>query len=134
MLRRPERKALADLRDGSVSRAVAWYARNDRIGVQPTHLDTLVAMTDAWATDLAAGHDTALLAWRRGGVADLNRLARARWDHLGHLPGDDVKVDGSRYYAIGDRLVALAPNPRSGSLPVTTRTRSRSAPPTAGPW
>jgi len=109
-----ERKALADLRDGSVSRAVAWYARNDRIGVQPTPLDTLVAMTAAWATDLAAGHDTALLAWRRQDVADLNRLARERWDRLGRLPGDDVKVDGGRYYAVGDRLVALAPNPEAG--------------------
>ena len=37
-------------------------------------------MTDAWAADVAAGHDTALLAWRRQDVADLNRLARDQWD------------------------------------------------------
>jgi hypothetical protein len=109
-----ERKALADLRDGSVPRAVAWYARHDRIHVAPNRVDTLVAMTDAWAADVAAGHDTALLAWRRQDVADLNRLARQRWDQLGQLTGDDVKVVGGHHYAVGDRVVALAPNPDAG--------------------
>lgn len=109
-----ERRALAELRAGSVPKAVAWYARNDRVQVQSSRVDTLVAMTDAWSTDLAAGHDTALLAWRRQDVADLNRLARERWDELGRLPGDDVKVNGGRSYATGDRLVALAPNPQAG--------------------
>jgi hypothetical protein len=71
-------------------------------------------MTDAWGADLAAGHDTALLAWRRADVADLNRLARDRWDRAGHLHGDDVEVASGRWYAIGDRLVALAPNPAAG--------------------
>jgi conjugative relaxase-like TrwC/TraI family protein len=109
-----ERKALAELRDGSVPRAVAWYARHDRIHVAPNRVDALVAMTDAWAADVAAGHDTALLAWRRQDVADLNRLARQRWDQLGHLTGADVKVAGGRHYAVGDHLVALAPNPGAG--------------------
>jgi hypothetical protein len=109
-----ERKALAELRAGSVPKGVAWYARNDRIHLRPNRIDTLVAMTDAWSTDLAAGRDTALLAWRRQDVADLNRLARERWDQLGRLPGDDVKVTGGRSYTAGDRLVALAPNPEAG--------------------
>jgi len=109
-----EREALAELRAGSVPKAVAWYARSQRIQVQDTRLDTLVAMTDHWATDMDAGHDAALLAWRRDDVADLNRLARQHWDDLGRLPGDDVKVNGGRYYAAGDRLVALAPNPKAG--------------------
>jgi conjugative relaxase-like TrwC/TraI family protein len=125
-----ERAALAELRDGDVAAAVAWYARSDRVRVQPTRLDTLVAMTEAWAADIAAGHDTALLAWRRLDVADLNRLARERWDQLGHLPGDDVKVTGGRYYASGDRLVALAPNPSAGivtSEPLTVLDVDRDA-------
>jgi conjugative relaxase-like TrwC/TraI family protein len=109
-----ERKALAELRAGSVPKAVAWYARHDRIRVAPIRVDTLVAMTEAWAADVGAGHDTALLAWRRQDVEDLNRLARQRWDRLGHLPGDDEKVNGGRHYAVGDRLVALAPNPEVG--------------------
>jgi conjugative relaxase-like TrwC/TraI family protein len=109
-----ERKALAELRASSVPKAVAWYARNDRIRLAPNRLDTLVAMTDAWAADVDAGHASALLAWRRQDVEDLNRLARQRWNRLGRLPGDDVKVNGGRYYAVGDRLIALAPNPGLG--------------------
>lgn len=58
-------------------------------------------MTNAWSTNLAAGHGTALLAWRRQDIADLNRLALERWDKLGRLPGDDIKVNGGRSYASG---------------------------------
>jgi conjugative relaxase-like TrwC/TraI family protein len=109
-----ERAALVELRDGDVAAAIAWYAANQRIHIKPNRLETVVSMTDAWAADLAVGHDTALLAWRRLDVADLNRLARDRWEQLGHLLGDDVKVNGGRFYATGDRLVALAPNPEAG--------------------
>lgn len=109
-----ERTALAELRHGSVPAAVAWYSDNDRISTAPTRTDTLVATADAWAYDTADGHDTALLAWRRADVADLNRLARQRWDQLGQLAGPDVTVKGGRTYAVGDRIVALAPNPEVG--------------------
>src|SRR3546814_3645156 len=68
-------------------------------------------LVDQWATDITAGHDTALLAWRRQDVADLNRLARARYDQLGHLHGEDLTAPGGRRYATGDRVVTLAPNP-----------------------
>jgi conjugative relaxase-like TrwC/TraI family protein len=108
-----ERRALAELRDGSVSDAIAWYVDRGRMSVAPTRIDTLVAVADAWATDVSTGHHTALLAWRRRDVADLNRLARDRWDRAGHLVGDDVVIDG-RPYAVGDRIVALAPLPAAG--------------------
>jgi len=109
-----ERQALAMLRNGSPADAVAWYAGQDRIRVAGTRVETLVAMTDAWAEDVDAGHDTALLAWRRQDVTDLNRLARDRWARLGRLHGDDVEVHPGRWYAPGDRLVALAPNQHAG--------------------
>jgi len=109
-----EHQALAELRNGSVVDAVAWYAQAGRIHTQPNRLDTLVAMTNAWAAEVGAGHDSTLLAWRRDDVADLNHLARSHWARLGHLNGDDVHVDGGRAYAVGDRLVALAPNARAG--------------------
>ena len=105
-----ERRALAELRDGSVPRAVAWYAESGRIHTEPNRVETLVAMAEAWADDVAAGHDTALLGWRRTDVAHLNRLARDQWDRLGRLAGHDIKVTGGRPYAVGDRIVALAPN------------------------
>src|SRR3546814_20925995 len=68
-------------------------------------------MVDQWATDITAGHDTALLAWRRQEVADLNRLARARYDQLGHLHGEDLTAPAGRRYATGDRVETLTPNP-----------------------
>lgn len=111
---RAERQALAELRDGSVRDAVAWYAEAGRIHTEPHRIDTLVTMTEAWAADLAAGHDTALLAWRRADVAHLNRLARDEWSRLGHLGPEDVEVTGGRRYAVGDRVVALAPNHEHG--------------------
>jgi ATP-dependent exoDNAse (exonuclease V) alpha subunit len=71
-------------------------------------------MAAAWAEDVAAGHHTAVLAWRHSDVDDLNRLARAHWDALGRLHGEDVTVWNGRTYAVGDRLVALAPNHAAG--------------------
>lgn len=109
-----ERHALAELRAGSVPDAVAWYTTNGRIHPEPNRLDTVVAMTEAWAADIDAGRDTVLLAWRRADVADLNRLARDQWDRLGRLHGDDVAVVGGHSYAVGDRIIALAPNPAAG--------------------
>lgn len=109
-----ERRALAQLRSGSVAAAVAWYAEAGQITTTPTRIETLVAMADAWAKDVVARHDTALLAWRRDDVADLNRLARDHWDRLGHLQGPDITVSNGRTYAIGDRIVALAPNRTAG--------------------
>ena len=77
-----ERTALAELRDGSVTTAIAWYAATGRIHTRPGRVETLAAMTEAWASDLAGGHDSLLLAWRRADVDDLNRLARHQWDRL----------------------------------------------------
>ena len=39
--------------------------------------DALQQAVDAWAADVAAGHDTGLYAWRRANVAALNQRARA---------------------------------------------------------
>ncbi len=109
-----ERTALGELRDGSVATAIDWYATTGRIHTRLDRIETLAAMTDAWADDLTNGHGSALLAWRRTDVTDLNRLARHHWDQLGRLVGDDVEIAPGRWYAVGDQLVALAPNPAVG--------------------
>src|SRR3546814_16710289 len=87
---------------------VEWYPRTSQTNIAATRTQALTAMVDQWATDITAGHDTALLAWRRQDVADLNRLARARYDQLGHLHGEDLTAPGGRRYATGDRVVTLA--------------------------
>ena len=111
-----ERHALAELRDGSVATAIGWYATTGRIDTRADRVQTLAAMTDAWAHDLTNAHDSALLAWRRADVADLNRLARHHWDRHGHLHSDDIEITPGRWYAVGDQLVALAPNPTAGII------------------
>jgi len=65
-------------------------------------------MVDAWAADAFAGKDTAMYAWRRTNVDELNHLARDRCALAGRLHGPVLAVDG-RYYAAGDRVVTLAP-------------------------
>jgi conjugative relaxase-like TrwC/TraI family protein len=106
-----ERAALAELRDGSVPASVAWYTRAGRTATALTRTEALAAMVEQWADDITAGHRSALLAWRRQDVTDLNRLARARYDQLGHLHGEDLIGPGGRAYAAGDQVVTLAPNP-----------------------
>jgi conjugative relaxase-like TrwC/TraI family protein len=103
-----ERRALAELRAGDVTKAVAWYAEHDRIRIAPDHQEALRTMVNAWATDALAGKDTTMYAWRRANVDDLNRLARDRWAIAGRLHGPDLIVDG-RWYAAADLVVTLAP-------------------------
>ena len=109
-----ERHAVAELRDGSVATAIDWYATTGRIDTRADRVQTLAAMTEAWAHDLTNGHDSALFAWRRADVNDVNRLARHHWDRHGHLHSDDIEITPGRWYAVGDQLVALAPNPTAG--------------------
>ncbi len=71
-----ERQTLAELRDGDVMKAVAWYQRNGRIHPLSDRDDALRHAVDAWATDVAAGRDTGLYAWRRANVTALNQWAR----------------------------------------------------------
>ena len=67
-----ERRALEHLRAGDVDRAVAWYARNQRITVASTRDDALNAMVNAWMADTRSGLNSGLYAWRRDNVAALN--------------------------------------------------------------
>ncbi len=104
-----ERAALEQLRAGDVAKAVAWYRDNDRIVAAPERADALDAAVDAWDADRRAGHDVALLAWRRRDVAALNERARQRCVDAGVVAGPEVEGAGGRRYAAGDRVVFLAP-------------------------
>ena len=104
-----ERAALAELRAGSIERAVEHYASSGRLHVSP-HLDAALSqMVDAWATDALAGKDAAMYAWQRRNVETLNRLARECWRAEGRLSGPELVAPGGRAYAVGDRVVTLRP-------------------------
>ena len=104
-----ERAALEQLRAGHVAKAVAWYRDNDRVVAAPERAGALDAAVDAWDADRRAGHDVALLAWRRRDVAALNERARRRCVEAGVVAGPEVQGPGGRRYATGDRVVFLAP-------------------------
>jgi len=126
-----ERRALAHLRAGKVQRAVAWYAGEGRIVTAPTRNESLDAMVDAWASDLAAGRETATYAWRRANVEELNRRARARMAAEGRLSGPELTAPGGRRYAAGDRIVTLAPG-ADGKLVTSERGRVLAVDPGVG--
>jgi conjugative relaxase-like TrwC/TraI family protein len=105
---REERAALAELRSGDVEVAVGWYAEHGRIVAAPYRDEVLDRLVDAWAADVAAGRDAAMLAWRRADVAELNAQARKHFADKGWLHGEELMV-GERSYRAGDRIVTLAP-------------------------
>lgn len=109
-----ERRALDQLRDSDVTDAVAWYASRGRIRAVPDRVEALQGAVDAWAADTAAGHPTALLAWRRANVAELNSRARHWMADTGRLTGPELTTTDGVAYRAGDRVVALAPNRDAG--------------------
>lgn len=50
-----------------------------------------------------------MYAWRRANAAELNRRARQVWRELGRLGEEELVAPGGIRYAIGDRVVTLAP-------------------------
>jgi conjugative relaxase-like TrwC/TraI family protein len=104
-----ERRALSELRAGSVEAAVAWYREAGRIRCAPDGDSAVAALVDRWAADVAAGRDAVMLAWRRDSVERLNQSARQAWAAMGRLEGPELEAPGGRRYAAGDRVVALAP-------------------------
>ena len=105
-----ERSMLAQLRAGSVDQAIGWYAEHDRIAIAPRRDEALDQTVKAWAADVAAGKDAAMLAWRRANVAALNQRAQAAMAAAGHLTGPRLQVERTTYQT-GDRIVTLAPSP-----------------------
>lgn len=109
-----ERRALRQLRNGDVHEAIDWYLARGRTALSPNRTEALVGMVEGWARDVDEGHDTALLAWRRDDVRDLNRLARNHIHQQGRLSGPHLVAPGGRPYAAGDQAVLLAPLPDQG--------------------
>jgi len=111
-----ERAALEELRDGSVSRAVAMYSRRNKIRTAPTSGDTITAAVGAWYRDAQEAEqpsDVLLIADRNKTVHQLNQLARARLVQEGRLTGPAV-VSSDRSFQTGDRVVCLKNRSRVG--------------------
>ena len=117
-----ERAALAELRDGNVAKAVASYARRGRIVATPDRARAVEAVVAGWATDVAKGHETMMYAYRRADVALLYVAGRRAWRSLGRLGDEVLLAPGGRSFAVGDRVVALAPG--AGGSVVTSETGS----------
>ncbi len=115
-----EREALAELRAGDVQRAVEFYATSGRVVTAPGRDAVLKEMVEAWSADVAAGKDTAMFAWRRANVAELNRLAREKMAAEGRLGGAEIEARGGARYAAGDRIVTLAPG-KDGTVVTSER-------------
>jgi conjugative relaxase-like TrwC/TraI family protein len=104
-----ERRALAELRDGSVADAVTWYTSQGRLHAAAGRDDALKQTVQAWAVDMAAGHLTGLYAWRRANVAALNQQARDWMQATGRLSGPELVCPGGGHYRAGDHVITLAP-------------------------
>ena len=113
-----ERRALAELRDGDVSRSVDWYQQHGRIHPLTDRETPMAATVDAWAADIAAGKQTSMYAWRRANVAALNQAARTWMEQTARLAGPEMICPGGLAYRAGDQVVTLAPGP--GGTPVTS--------------
>jgi len=114
------RAALEQLRAGDVAKAVASYARSGCIRTAPDRAGALEATVAGWAADMAEGRDAAMYAWRRANVAELNRRAREAWRAMGRLGAEELTAPGGTAYAVGDRVVTLAP--AAGGKVVTSET------------
>jgi len=113
-----ERTALAELRQGSISRAVAMYDRRGLINVATTTDDTITQAVDAWHHDVQDVGDPAqvlLIGHRNTTVDQLNRQARARIAESGLLHGPTMNI-GDRFFQAGDRAVCLKNRTRLGVL------------------
>ena len=104
-----ERTALSELRDGSVSRAVAMYRRRQRVVTAATSAETLDQAVASWYQDVMAVGDPSqvlLLAHHNTTVELLNERARSQMDASGRLRGPGLRTE-ERTFQAGDRVVCL---------------------------
>jgi conjugative relaxase-like TrwC/TraI family protein len=113
-----ERTALTELRQGSISRALAMYDLRGIIKVAATGDDTISEAVDAWYHDVQeVGNpaDVLLIGHRNTSVDQLNQRARSLIDQAGLLDGPAIHA-GDRQFQAGDRVVCLKNRTRLGVL------------------
>ncbi len=138
-----EQRALADLRDGDPTAAIAAYAEHGRIHPAPADqlpdriVDDYLRHVDevqASQPDGEASERVVMLAVRRDDVTELNATTRDRLVQQGRL-GDVALTtetrDGEREYRSGDRVLVTANDHHTGVLN-GTRARVVAVDPEAG--
>jgi len=101
-----ERQALAELRSGSVQRAVAAYSEAGRVNLAASADAARDALVGDWWAARQTGGSAAMYALRRSDVDDLNRRARKHMRTAGLLGADSIQVAG-RELATGDEIICL---------------------------
>jgi conjugative relaxase-like TrwC/TraI family protein len=99
-----EQAALADLRDGSVARAVEAYLARGRVVVADTPEAMITAAVDRWFAARDVGLSPVLLAGTNDLVERLNQAVIARLTDAGELDGATVGF-GAGVFRIGERVV-----------------------------
>ena len=113
-----ERTALAELRHGSVSRAVAMYHRRGQINIAANTDDTINQAVHNWYQDVETTGDPSevlLIGHRNNTVDQLNKRARSLIAEAGLLGGPTLKVN-DRMFQTGERVVCLRNRSRLGVL------------------
>lgn len=103
------RDASLDLARGHVEKAVASYAKHDRILGSENKAEAVRSLIADWDRDYDPGCSSLILAHLRRDVRLLNQLARERLVERGIVePGHRFKTeDGVRLFAAGDQIVFL---------------------------
>ncbi|MCU1391904.1 MAG: hypothetical protein JWM34_332 [Ilumatobacteraceae bacterium] len=99
-----EQDALANLRTGSVSAAVAAYLEHDRVLTADTAAAMIDLAVDTWLTARTSGANPVLLAGTNEIVDRLNAAVIERLVATGEL-GDNHTTYGTREFRTGERVV-----------------------------
>ena len=101
-----ERRALALLREGRSRDYLAHAAQHGRLTVASDRVEAKAQLVADWwqaaRGDLAG---SAMIAYRRADVAELNTVARTLLDHEGRLGRDRLRLDSGIELAVGDRIL-----------------------------
>ncbi|CAN5865239.1 hypothetical protein BH23ACT4_BH23ACT4_10740 [soil metagenome] len=105
-----DRKALHQLRSGDIDQAVFDYTEAGRVHIGHQRTDTMMAMVDAWWTDITTNgiEGVRMLAGRRGEVDMLNQLARTDMAADGLLTGPTLDTRTGMELQAGDRITVRA--------------------------
>ena len=113
-----ERTALAELRHGSIDRAVAMYRQRSKINIASTADDVINQAVKNWHHDIRVLDDPAevlLIGHRKTTVDQLNARARSLIIEPGLLHGPSLSVN-NRAFTTRDRVVCLKNRSQLGVL------------------